>query len=283
MKIKKYKDLFSQSESNDILVPTKNDFHSQYLIKEKIGEGGFGVVYSAVRKVDGLRVAVKKIPKEVKTIDTEIPLEVHLMQQVGEVPGAIKFIDYFHMTDGFYIVMEQFNSMDLFDYITVHGPPSECLARNFFRQLVDTVVDCHMKGVTHRDIKAENILVDLDSLKIKLIDFGAGTKYQEDKVYTEFQGTRVYSPPEWVGSHSYKTEGLSVWSLGVLLYDMMCGNIPFMCDHQILTAQPIWFPHLKLSQEVKCLISDCLAKCPQDRLTLQEVSNHPWLQRVGKL
>merc|ERR1712154_331543 len=95
---------------------------------------------------------------------------------------------------------------------------------------------------------------------------------------TEFQGTRVYSPPEWVGSRSYRAEGLTVRSLGVLLYDMLCGDIPFECDHQILEAQPVWFPKLKLSPDAKSLISGCLAKFPQDRLTLEEVAKHSWLK-----
>jgi len=284
MKLKELISFSSRSSSMGSLELTKRDFHAQYLIKEQIGKGGFGVVYSAVRKIDGLEVAVKKIPKDVKanqtTTTTNIPLEVGLMQQVDGVPGVIKFIDYFDMTDCFYIVMERFNSKDLFDFISEQGLFSESLARDFFRQLLDTVIACHRRGVVHRDIKDENILVDMNTLKIKLIDFGSGTLFQEDKVYTEFQGTRVYSPPEWVGSRSYRAEGLTVWSLGVLLYDMLCGDIPFECDHQILEAQPVWFPQLKLSLEAKSLISGCLAKCPQDRLTLQEVTHHPWLQGV---
>lgn len=225
-------------------------------------------------------MAVKEVPKNLNTVENNnsIPLEVALMEQVNNVPGVIKFIDYFDMADSFYIVMERFNSKDLFDFISEQGPLPESLARDLFKQLLDTVSACHQLGVVHRDIKDENILVDLNTFKIKLIDFGSGTFHEGDKTYTEFQGTRVYSPPEWIGSRSYKAEGLTVWSLGILLYDLVCGDIPFECDEHILSASPTWYPQLRLSHEVRSLISGCLSACPHQRLTLGEVANHPWLQ-----
>merc|ERR1712121_152292 len=281
MKLKDLLSFSSRSSSVGNLEQSKKDFSSQYVMKEQIGKGGFGVVFAGVRKKDGLKVAVKMVPKNVNTIETDyniIPLEVALMEQVSNVPGVIKFIDYFDMGDSFYIVMERFNSKDLFDFISEHGPLSESMARDLFKQLLDTVRDCHKKGVVHRDIKDENILVDLKTLKIKLIDFGSGTFFNEDKTYTEFQGTRVYSPPEWVGRRCYKAEGLTVWSLGILLYDMVGGDIPFECDQHILSARPTWYPQLRLSKEVQGLISGCLTICPSERLTLREVANHPWIQ-----
>merc|ERR1712039_17163 len=108
-------------------------------------------------------------------------------------------------------------------------------------------------------------------------DFGSGC-FLEDRVYREFQGTRVYSPPEWVNSRAYRPEGLTIWSLGVLLYDMVCGDVPFECDAQISKAHLTWFPQLKLSEEVKSLISGCLKVNPHQRLNIHQVATHPWLQ-----
>merc|ERR1719346_529435 len=151
------------------------------------------------------------------------------------------------------------------------------MAKDIFRQLLTTLVSCHQKGVVHRDIKDENILIDLNTFKIKLIDFGSGC-FLEDRVYREFQGTRVYSPPEWVNSRAYRPEGLTIWSLGVLLYDMVCGDVPFECDAQISKAHLTWFPQLKLSEEVKSLVSGCLKVNPHQRLNIHQVATHPWLQ-----
>jgi len=255
------------------------DFQSQYKLKGVLGKGGFGTVHSGVRKADGLPVAVKEVPKDRVlefSADDRVPLEVALMQQVSDVPGVIRLVDYFDMNQSYYIVMERFNSKDLFDYISDVGPLGENLARQLFKQVLDTVLVCHSRGVLHRDIKDENILIDLNTHQLKLIDFGSGT-YLHDGVYADFEGTRVYSPPEWIKYRRYRADGLTVWSLGVLLYDMLCGDVPYETDQQILEAKLIWFPQLNLSQEVKNLISLCLNPDPETRITLQQLASHSWI------
>jgi len=278
----KLKNLFSLSSrrstvgrlGSDIL-----DFQSQYKLKGVLGKGGFGIVHAAIRKSDGLHVAVKEVPKDrvlEYTMDDKIPLEVALMQQVADVPGVIRLIDFFDMTNSYYIVMERFNSKDLFDFISEQGPLSEKLARQIFKQVLETVMMCHQRQVLHRDIKDENILIDLTNHQIKLIDFGSGT-FLHDGVYTDFEGTRVYSPPEWIKYRRYKADGLTVWSLGILLYDMLCGDVPYEADQQILDAQLVWYPQLNLSQEAKNLIRLCLNPNPDERISLNQVLNHSWL------
>lgn len=271
----------SRSSSTGNLEPNRKDFLSRYKLKEELGKGGFGVVYSAIRISDGMEVAVKEVPKTNKvnvTSNNNLLLEVALMQQVSDVPGVIRLIDYFEMNDCFYIVMERFNSKDLFDFISDHGPLKESLARNIFKQLLETVMACDQKGVVHRDIKDENILINLDTHKIKLIDFGSGV-FAERKVYQEFQGTRVYSPPEWVKYRMYRAEGLTVWSLGILLYDMVCGDIPFETDEQIIGARLRWCSKQRVSQQVKDLVQGCLNIDQTQRFSLSEILHHPWLQQ----
>lgn len=278
MKIKNLFSFSSRSSTVGRLTSDIQNFQSQYKIQGLLGKGGFGTVHAGVRKSDGLPVAVKEVPKEriiAYSSDSQLPLEVALMQQVADVPGVIKLIDYFDMGSSYYVVMERFNSKDLFDFISEQGPLPEQLAKNLFRQVVDIVMQCHAKGVLHRDIKDENLLIDLTNHQLKLIDFGSGT-YLHDGIYTEFEGTRVYSPPEWIKYRCYRADGLTVWSLGILLYDMLCGDVPYETDQQIQEAELVWFPQLRLSHEAKHLVSRCLNPDPEQRISLQQLAAHPW-------
>merc|ERR1711936_421977 len=150
------------------------EFHKLYKLEEVIGKGGFGTVFAAIRKKDKTHVAVKEVYKAKiikKTADGKTPLEVALMQQVKDVPGVIRIVDWFEMSESFFIVMEKFNCQDLFDYISEHGPLKEAKARVMFKQVLNTVLMCHNNGVFHRDIEDENILIDVQSKQLKLIDF----------------------------------------------------------------------------------------------------------------
>ena len=109
---------------------------------------------------------------------------------VSHVAGVVKLLDYYEKPDSFVVVMErQVPVTDLFDFITENGALQEDVACDFFRQIVETTVEVHKAGVVHLDIKDENILLNLDTGKLQIIDFGSGT-YLKDKVYTEFEGER---------------------------------------------------------------------------------------------
>ncbi|RNA22339.1 serine threonine- kinase pim-1-like [Brachionus plicatilis] len=280
--------------------------HSLYTIQRKIRSGGFGDVYQGTRKLDNFPIAVKIIKKDKInswTIDNEnrcIPMEIDLMLKVVECDGCIKIIDFIERHDRYLIVMERpANCMDLWDFIDNRGPISQQMARVFFKKIVTTVMEMKQKGVLHRDIKDENILVDLNTFELKLIDFGAGTHYTNDEL-NDFQGTRVYSPPEWIGKQAYKGDEATVWSLGVLLYNMIYGNIPFENDEEILNCQldfSKYDPRLcgKSQQhaffvkskpqivntnltDVNDLIKMCLNCDTAARIKLEEISDHKWLK-----
>ena len=255
-------------------------FEQLYRVGEVLGRGGFGTVYAAARLGDGARVAVKQVARtrvtEWATVQgRRVPMELKLLLAVQSVPGVIKLLDFYERSDSFIYVLERPSECrDMFDFITEKKYLEESLARNFFRQIVETVVACHDKGVIHRDIKDENILVDLVTGNLKLIDFGSGALLKEE-AYTDFDGTRVYAPPEWLLAGRYEAGPAAVWSLGVLLYDMVTGDIPWEKDVQIV-ASPLTFTR-QLSPECRHLVTSCLTRRVQDRIPLRDILQHPWM------
>jgi len=255
-------------------------FEIAYKVGDVLGRGGFGTVYAGVRVTDGASVAIKHVAKNKVTewttmVGRKVPMELKLLHAVQNVDGVIKLLDFFERSDSFIYVMERpSDCKDMFDFITEKKYLEESLARSFFRQIVETVAACHSKGVIHRDIKDENILVDMNTGKLKLIDFGSGAQLKEE-AYTDFDGTRVYAPPEWLTTGSYQGGPATVWSLGVLLYDMVCGDIPWEKDAQILTSQLVFTR--RVSPEVRDLITCCLTRSVQDRINISNILKHPWM------
>ncbi|RCN46469.1 kinase domain protein [Ancylostoma caninum] len=295
------------------------EFRRQYTVLEEIGRGGFGIVYRAVRIADNLPVAVKFVEhKHVRewtmTCNQLIPSEVCHLETCKDVPGVIRLIDWFANSKGFLIVMERpENCMDIFDLISTYGRLDEDSARAIFIQVVDSVCTMYAKhGLIHRDIKDENLIVNMTTGEVKLVDFGA-TASAEKAMKKEFQGTRSYCPPEWFRQLQYLPLEATSWSLGVLLFILVTGQLPFKNEIQICLGR-VKFPsylskalafgsvaHLllramtspvskRLSQDVlhktdvrhrKCcqLIKSCLTTAAGSRAALTTIRQHPWLNK----
>ncbi|XP_041089321.1 serine/threonine-protein kinase pim-2-like [Polyodon spathula] len=265
----------------------KEPFNNLYSVGSILGIGGYGWVLEGHRKSDGLPVAIKFIPREMVNDWVEIPqeegrlpLEVALLKMVGRAPvdpGVIELLEWFERPEVILLVLERPHPCsDLFDFAHSQGGLlKEHTARNLMHQLVGALEHCHRRGVLHRDVKPENILVKTDTESLKLIDFGCGDLIQ-DSVYTKFAGTPQYAPPEWVLQQQYHALPATAWSLGVLLFDLVCGHLPFRKDKDIIRG--VLNFNKGVSKECRNLIRHCLSHFPESRPSLEEILLHPWMK-----
>uniref|UniRef100_A0A3B3IL29 non-specific serine/threonine protein kinase n=1 Tax=Oryzias latipes TaxID=8090 RepID=A0A3B3IL29_ORYLA len=176
------------------------------------GQGGFGKVFLCC-EVDG----------------TSKPLEAVALEMVSKdppFPGIIRMLDFYKTRGAWVIITEKpENTQDLFDYITTCKLLREDTAREFLGQVIQALLHCHSRGVVHMDVKDENLLLDLSTRKLLLIDFGSAVFLKPDKEYDTFDGTATYAPPERLTRGCYKALPSEVWSLRILLYDMVHGDI----------------------------------------------------------
>ncbi|XP_064261923.1 serine/threonine-protein kinase pim-1-like [Passer domesticus] len=233
----------------------------QYRLGSLLGRGGFGNVFAATRLSDSAPVAIKRVPQN----------GVH---HWGEL-----LLEWVELPNDIWMVLERpEHCQDLHHFIRARGFLSEGVARQLFHQVLEAVWHCTSCGVLHRDIKPENILVDLATGQAKLIDFSCGT-YLQEAAYTHFAGTPSYSPPEWTHFGWYYGKPATIWSLGILLHEMVCGKHPFRRDQNISWDHQLSLPQ-RLSPECQDLIRQCLSMLDVERPSLEEVFCHPWMQDI---
>uniref|UniRef100_A0A8C4SMN2 non-specific serine/threonine protein kinase n=1 Tax=Erpetoichthys calabaricus TaxID=27687 RepID=A0A8C4SMN2_ERPCA len=209
----------------------------------------------------------------------KVPLEVGLMELASsgfECPGIIRLLESFIGTSTVLVVMELFEPcINLLDFINSQRRPlAENQAKGVFLQVVLAAHHCQKHGVFHGDIKPENLLIQVTTGQVKLSDFASGNIMHGEK-YTSFTGTLIYAPPEWFLFQHFMAEHATVWSLGVTLYEMLCGYMPFMWVEAVVETQ-VTFTQ-ELSVECQNLIKKCLAFNPLNRPTVKEILKHPWL------
>ncbi|CAN8175197.1 unnamed protein product [Coccothraustes coccothraustes] len=258
----------------------------RYRLGSLLGRGGFGSVFAATRLSDRAPVAIKRVPRNrvrhwgELPDGTSAPLEIVLLDKVSTgFPGVVQLLEWLELPKHIVMVLERPEQcQDLRHFIRARRLLPEEVARELFRQVLEAVRHCTSCGVLHRDIKPENILVDLATGQAKLIDFGCGTHLQ-DTAYTHFAGTPSYCPPEWNHFVWYHGEAATIWSLGILLHQMVCREHPFRRGQNIS-----WDPQLSLpqglSQECKDLTRWCLSVHFLDRPSLEDLFCDPWVQDI---
>ncbi|XP_067277854.1 serine/threonine-protein kinase pim-2-like [Pseudorasbora parva] len=269
------------------------DFEALYDAGEMLGSGGFGKVYEGTRKFDGKRVAIKRMRKEDSDVYLSIPghpkpliTEVALllkMRQEPMSPYAIRLYDWFEHPRKFTLIMEFPEPCEsLLQYI-LHNPQlEESTARVIMRQAVLAVQHCIDRDVFHNDVHANNFLLTTNTLQLKLIDFGSGHLLSSDGYDSKsYIGMVDYCPPEVFTDPLYHAVPTNVWSLGVLLYEIMndCA-LPFLTSTDITQAK-VTFQNSSISEECRDLIRQCLTRDPTKRPTLEQLQQHDWIRNEG--
>ncbi|RXN28659.1 serine threonine- kinase pim-2-like protein [Labeo rohita] len=278
------------TESPSPASSTNEDIMSRYNLGERLGVGGFGVVYEASRVEDGLKVAVKDVMKthdmEYLTIPDHpkpLPVEIALTLLANKGPSApeiIKLLDWQEQRDSYIMVLECPSPCeDLVSFLEGHGGRlSEGLVRDIMRHATQAARTCCRRGVFHGDIKLENFLVSKDTLQVKLIDFGCGDLMRKS-AYTTLYGTMEYYPPEFRVKGKYHAKSALSWSLGVILFTMLCGRFPTAEDLQ-KTELKLW-SEPGLSKDCCHLICSLLQHKPKRRLSLGKILRHNWFQNAA--
>ncbi|KAI8380204.1 kinase-like domain-containing protein [Blakeslea trispora] len=276
--------------------PLDPAFTEKYVLGQELGSGGFGFVVVAHERQTGIERAVKfiirkKVPSSAWVMDAEmgrIPMEIYTLHDVFfylvmELHGhqwnhpnspLLRSPDLSHTSQSTIEDEDDFTpfvrrtSCDLFECIEQHKRFEEPLAKLIFKQIVACVA--------YMDRVDENIVIDQD-YRVKLIDFGSSVLIPRDHAYfSRFYGTVSFASPEILMAQPYRAEPAEIWSLGVLLFTLLFGEIPFPDAKAALDGRRMK-PKFSVSHECNHLMDCLLRKNPEHRLTIHEVLKHPWL------
>lgn len=259
-----------------------------YNVKEKLGSGSFAVVKRGVSKADGKDYAIKFIDKTALKKDDEVMLESEcsVLKEVDH-PNIVKLFEIFNTPKMLILVMELVKGGEMLDKLKESEKYTEADAADTIARVADGLAYIHAKGIAHRDLKPENLLLcaDSDMAKVKIADFGFAKMMDEEKHLLQTAcGTPEYVAPEVLAQTGYDVE-CDIWSLGVVMYVMLCGRPPFWDRHQArlfkkIKEDPVKFPNKwdwdKITDEAKDLITRMLMKDPKCRISAVDMIKHPW-------
>ena len=261
---------------------------SPIVIKDKkiiLGEGSFSVVQLYEDKKTKIKYAVKKmnieniekITKNKNLINTEVNIHGRINH-----PNIIKLHNYFRIKNNSYLILEYSPNGTLFDIIRSSHGLSEIYSFYYFLQTLNAIYFLHLHSIIHRDLKPENLLINEKNI-IKLCDFGWSVKLKDNK-RTTFCGTVEYMAPEIIKKQEYD-ETIDIWSLGVLLYELVHSYSPFFSEDLDVKkiGNNITNNNLKfkdgLSEDYKNLVASLLIKDSTKRIKIEDIFQHPFMTR----
>ena len=250
---------------------------------DRIGRGAFSDVYMGYDHNNCITVAIKKIDavKYERTI-IYFEREIAIMKTLDHI-NIIKLYNNFYKEGNLYIILEYCPNGSL---SSISKPISEELAQNYFLQMLSAIRYIRSKGITHRDIKPDNILLDANG-QLKLSDFGFALYSYNNLMHTTC-GSPLYMAPEVIRGETYNDKA-DLWSLGMIIYELVVGTHPFKnCKnlfdlHQKISEHQFTFIDSNLSIEIKDLLTNILKKEPHMRISWAEVTIHKWANNQIKI
>ena len=248
-----------------------------------LGKGAFGKVNLCLHTLTGRLVAIKSINKEKIKSERQkqkIKQETTIMETLSKSKNIVKIFETYETKKHICIVMEYICAGDLLTYIKKRSKLTEPVAKFIFKQIILGIKHIHDNNIIHRDIKLDNILLDLDN-NIKICDFGVSRKINIGEILFEQCGTPAYIAPEILINKGYEGFGVDIWSAGVVLYAMLSGTVPFKGNnlkelHDLIINGK--YKEIKgISKEAEDLLKKILEVDPKIRIKTEEILNHPWL------
>ncbi|XP_030648574.1 serine/threonine-protein kinase SIK2a [Chanos chanos] len=252
-----------------------------YDIERTLGKGNFAVVKLARHRITKSEVAIKIIDKtQLDAANLEkIYREVKIMKLLDH-PHIIKLYQVMETKNMLYLVTEYAKNGEIFEYLASRGRLSEADARRKFWQILSAVEYCHERRIVHRDLKAENLLLDAH-MNIKIADFGFGNFFQPGEPLATWCGSPPYAAPEVFEGQQYEGPQLDVWSMGVVLYVLVCGALPFDGPTLPILRQRVLEGRFRIpyfmTEDCEHLIRRMLVLDPAKRLSLSQVREHRWM------
>ena len=280
--------------SNEQCIRNSNSNSSQrsqiYKLIRTIGQGGFSKIKLVKHLPSGELVAMKEIDKQTLN-DAEnkkrFIKEITFFKTLSH-PNLIPLYEVIESDTHYYFVIKYADNADLLTHINVQQRLEEREAKMLFSQILQCVVYLHQQHITHRDLKPENILL-INNYKTAIVsDLGLANRYEQQVLLNTLCGSPHYAAPEMIMGQPYAGEHVDIWSLGVLLYVMVIGRLPFNGSNQDELYTNIVnvcysFPFdVKISAECKDMIEKMLVHDPQQRMTLSEMTRHPFMKDVIK-
>ncbi|EGF77087.1 hypothetical protein BATDEDRAFT_14212, partial [Batrachochytrium dendrobatidis JAM81] len=251
-----------------------------YDLEKNIGEGNFAKVRLATHILTSQKVAVKIIDKTKldKATSKKLFREVRIMKLLNH-KNIVRLYEVIDTPDELYLIMEYVSGGEIFDYLVAHGRMKEKEARKHFREIVSALGYCHAMHVIHRDLKAENLLLDAN-MNVKVADFGFSNQFAPGQRLNTWCGSPPYAAPELFQGKEYSGPEVDVWSMGVVLYVLVCGSLPFDGSNLAKLRARVISGKFKvpfyMSPDCERLIKKMLVIDPTKRITLDQILQDKW-------